>query len=83
MRGEGRRSLWWREGSTLSHSDKVGRVSLGGLNNRRFAKQKRETSQLRPLRAQKENGHPFGCPFLFGGREGTRTPDLLRVKQAL
>ena len=68
------RSLGWakrgREGSTLSHSDKVGRVSLGGLNNRHFAPQKRETSQLRPLRAQKETDILSDVRFFLVGAKG-------------
>ena len=53
-----------REGSTLSLCDKVGRVSLGGLNDRRFAKRKRETSQPRPLRLKTKNTTQW-VVFLF------------------
>ena len=31
----------------------------------------------------KQKGHPFGCPFCFGGDKRDRTADLLNAIQAL
>lgn len=41
----------------------------------------RAPSDVHPISQQKR--HPIRGVFLNGGPEGTRTPDLLRVKQAL